>query len=65
MVEQSQTEILVCPNHGPMSNRDATHYQDRIGVVISCCPVCGRALEFVEMGGDVLTRSGGKIEEKF
>jgi transcription initiation factor IIE alpha subunit len=50
MVEQSQTEILVCPNHGPMSNRDATHYQDRIGVVISCCPVCGRVLEFVEMG---------------
>mgnify|MGYP000998582070 CR=1 FL=1 len=52
MVEQSQTEILVCPNHGPMSNRDAKHYQDRIGVVISCCPVCGRALEFVEMGED-------------
>lgn len=49
MVEQSQTEILVCPNHGPMSNRDAKHYQDRIGVVISCCPVCGRVLEFVEM----------------
>lgn len=51
MVTQSKTQILVCPNHGPMSNRYANHYADtkKIGVVISVCPLCGLALEFVDM----------------
>lgn len=47
MVEQSRTEILICPNHGPMSNRQARHHVDLFGIIISVCPACGRELEFV------------------
>ena len=47
MVEQSGTQILICRNHGPMSNRNARHYVDEYGIAISVCPACGTALEFV------------------
>lgn len=47
MVEQSNTQILVCPHHGPISNREARHYVDTFGIIISVCPACGRELEFV------------------
>ena len=46
-MEQSGTQILVCPTHGPMSNRDAMHHIDRFGIATSVCPDCGRILEFV------------------
>ena len=47
MVEYSKTEILICPNHGPISNRNARCYVDKYGIAISVCPACGRELEFV------------------
>lgn len=47
MAEFGKTEILICPTHGPMSNRDARRYIDQFGIAISVCPDCGRTLEFV------------------
>ena len=47
MAEFGKTEILICPTHGPMSNRDARHHIDRFGIATSVCPDCGRMLEFV------------------
>ena len=38
---------MICPNHGPTSNRYARHYIDQFGIAISVCRECGRALEFV------------------
>ena len=48
MAEFGKTEILICPTHGPMSNRDARRYIDQFGIAISVCPDCGRTLEFVD-----------------
>lgn len=49
MVEQSTTQILICPNHGPMSNRNASQRVGPFGVAVSTCPDCGLELVFVDI----------------
>ena len=60
---KTEIQILVCPEHGPMSERDAWCKMGYDGLAELTCPRCGRFLKYVKM--EDANRYRGEYEKEF